>query len=43
LLPYVFLTEEDRAYMRELVKRSIKLTAQDIPGNNPLVINSLVV
>jgi len=43
LLPYVFLTEEDRVYMRELVKRSVKLTAQDIPGNSPLVINSLVV
>jgi len=43
LLPYVFLTDEDRGYLRELVKKSITLTAQDIPGNNPQVINSLVV
>lgn len=43
LLPYVFLTEEDRGFLRELVKRSVTLTAQDIPGNSPQVINSLVV
>ena len=43
LLPYVFITDEDRGYMRELVKRSVRLTAQDIPGNKPRVINSLVV
>lgn len=43
LLPYVFLTDEDRRYLRELVKRSITLTAQDIPGNEARVINSLVV
>lgn len=43
LLPYVFLTDEDRHYLRELVKRSVTFTAQDIPGNAPRVINSLVV
>ena len=43
LLPYVFITEEDREHLRELVKRSVRLTAQDIPGNSPRVINSLVV
>ena len=43
LLPYVFITDEDRGYLRELVKRSVRLTAQDIPGNKPRVINSLVV
>jgi hypothetical protein len=43
VLPYVFLTDEDRGYMRELVKRSVRLTAQDIPGNSPRVLNSLVV
>ena len=43
ILPFVFLTEEDKRYMRELVKKSITLTAQDIPGNTPRVINSLVV
>jgi len=43
LLPFVFLTDEDRTYLRELVKKSVTLTAQDIPGNNPRVINSLVV
>jgi len=43
LLPYVFLTSEDRSYLRELVKKSVTLTAQDIPGNSPRIINSLVV
>lgn len=43
LLPYVFLTGEDRTYLRELVKLSVRLTAQDIPGNSPRVINPLVV
>lgn len=43
LLPYVFVTEEDRMGLRELVKRRVRLTAQDIPGNTPRVINSLVV
>jgi len=43
LLPFVFITEEDRRYMRELVKMSVTLRAQDIPGNSPKIINSLVV
>jgi len=43
LLPFVFLTDEDRHYLRELVKRSVTLTAQDIPGNEARIINSLVV
>ncbi len=43
LLPFVFLTGEDRACMRELVKRHVRLVAQDIPGNSPRVINALVV
>jgi mannose/fructose/N-acetylgalactosamine-specific phosphotransferase system component IIB len=43
LLPYVFLTDEDKSYLRELVKRSVTLLAQDIPGNNPRNINALVV
>ena len=43
LLPYVFLTEEDRELMRELVKCGVTLKAQDVPGNNATVINSLVV
>jgi len=43
LLPYVFVTEEDRVFLRELVKKNVTLTAQDIPGNSPQVINSLVV
>lgn len=43
LLPYVFLTDEDKAYCRELVKRSVTLLAQDIPGNVSRNINSLVV
>ena len=43
LLPYVFLTDEDRGDLRELVKRNVRLSAQDIPGNPPRIINSEVV
>ena len=43
LLPYVFLTDDDRDHLRELVKHGITLTAQDIPGNEARIINSLVV
>lgn len=43
LLPFVYLTAEDRAYLRELVKSGVTLKAQDIPGNEATVINSLVV
>lgn len=43
LLPYVYLTEQDREYLRELVKRGITLLAQDIPGNASKNINSQVV
>lgn len=43
LLPFVFLTDEDKVYFRELVKKSVTLLAQDIPGNTPRNINSLVV
>lgn len=43
LLPYVFVTEEDRRLLRELVKSGVTLLAQDIPGNAATVINSMVV
>lgn len=43
LLPFIFLTQDDRMVLRELVKCGITLFAQDIPGNDPTVINSLVV
>jgi len=43
LLPFVFVTGEDRMYLRELVKRGVRLLAQDVPGNTSRVINSLVV
>jgi mannose/fructose/N-acetylgalactosamine-specific phosphotransferase system component IIB len=43
LLPYVFVTDEDRELLRELVKSGITLLAQDIPGNSATVINSMVV
>jgi mannose/fructose/N-acetylgalactosamine-specific phosphotransferase system component IIB len=43
ILPYVFLTEEDKRLLRELVKQGITLFAQDIPGNSPKNINSLVI
>ena len=43
LLPYVFLTDEDRGLLRELVKRGVTLRAQDVPGASATVINPLVV
>lgn len=43
LLPFVFLTEEDKQLLRELVKSGVRLYAQDIPGNTPTNINSMVV
>jgi mannose/fructose/N-acetylgalactosamine-specific phosphotransferase system component IIB len=43
LLPYVFLTDEDKSYLRELVKKNVTLLAQDVPGNSTHNINSLVV
>jgi mannose/fructose/N-acetylgalactosamine-specific phosphotransferase system component IIB len=43
LLPYVFVTDEDRELLRELVKNGVTLLAQDIPGNSATVINSMVV
>ena len=43
ILPFVFLTEPERSSLRELVKRGITLSAQDIPSNPARVINSLVV
>jgi mannose/fructose/N-acetylgalactosamine-specific phosphotransferase system component IIB len=39
----VFLTADERAALRELVKRGVTLTAQDVPSNPARVINSLVV
>jgi mannose/fructose/N-acetylgalactosamine-specific phosphotransferase system component IIB len=43
LLPFVFVTPDERAFLRELVKRGVTLSAQDVPSNPPRVINSLVV
>lgn len=43
LLPFVFVTPDERTYMRELVKRGVTLSAQDVPSNPARVINSLVV
>lgn len=43
LLPFVFVTPEDRASLRELVKKGVTLSAQDVPSNPARVINSLVV
>lgn len=43
VLPYVFLTREDTHLLRELVKQKIRLYAQDIPGNQPTILNPLVV
>jgi mannose/fructose/N-acetylgalactosamine-specific phosphotransferase system component IIB len=43
LLPFVFLTTEERAALREMVKRGVTLNAQDVPSNPVRIINSLVV
>jgi mannose/fructose/N-acetylgalactosamine-specific phosphotransferase system component IIB len=43
ILPYVFLTNEDKRLLRELVKQGVTLLAQDVPGNAATVINSMVV
>ena len=43
LLPFVFLVHEERAALRELVKRGVTLSAQDVPSNPAKIINSLVV
>ena len=43
LLPFVFVTPEDRAALRELVKKGVTLSAQDVPSNPARIINSLVV
>jgi len=43
LLPFVFLVPEERAALREMVKRGVTLSAQDVPSNPARVINSLVV
>jgi mannose/fructose/N-acetylgalactosamine-specific phosphotransferase system component IIB len=43
VLPFVFLTDEDRELLRDLVKRGVRLYAQDIPGNAAININSMVV
>ena len=43
LLSFVFLTDDERTALRELVKRGITLSAQDVPSNPARVINSLVV
>ena len=43
ILPYVFLTENDKRLLRELVKQGVTLVAQDIPGNDSTIINSVVV
>lgn len=43
LLPFVFLTNDERASLRELVKLGVTLAAQDVPSNPARVINSLVV
>jgi mannose/fructose/N-acetylgalactosamine-specific phosphotransferase system component IIB len=43
LLPFVFVIPEERSFLRELVKRGITLSAQDVPSNPARVINSLVV
>ena len=43
LLPFVYVTQEEKSFLRELVKRGVALSAQDVPSNAARIINSLVV
>jgi mannose/fructose/N-acetylgalactosamine-specific phosphotransferase system component IIB len=42
LLPFVFLTHDDRRLLGELARRGVKLLAQDLPGNAVTVLNPMV-
>ncbi len=43
LLPFVYVTTQEKSFLRELVKRGVALSAQDVPSNAARIINSLVV
>ena len=43
ILDFVYLSPEDRAAMRELVKRGVTLEARALPDSESVILNSLVV
>lgn len=43
LLPSIYVTPQEKTFLRELVKRGVALSAQDVPSNPARIINSLVV
>jgi mannose/fructose/N-acetylgalactosamine-specific phosphotransferase system component IIB len=43
LLPFVYLSENDRKLLKELIGRGLSFTAQDIPGNPAINLKPLVV
>jgi mannose/fructose/N-acetylgalactosamine-specific phosphotransferase system component IIB len=42
LLPFVFVSDEDRTLLGRLAQRGVKLLAQDLPGNAATVLNGMV-
>ena len=42
-LDFVYLDEEERQVLRELVKRGVTLEARALPDHNPVIMNSKVV
>jgi mannose PTS system EIIAB component len=42
VLPYVFLDESDRAELRELLRRGVRVYAQDLPSNSPHAMDAWV-
>jgi mannose/fructose/N-acetylgalactosamine-specific phosphotransferase system component IIB len=43
VLPYVYLSEEDRSALKSLVESGVRLVARDIPGNPAVDLRALLV
>jgi mannose/fructose/N-acetylgalactosamine-specific phosphotransferase system component IIB len=42
VLPYVYLSEEDRALLKKLIEQGVRFVARDIPGNPAIDLNPLI-
>ena len=42
VLPFVYLSEDDRRLMKELIGKGTKFIARDIPGNSAIDLNPLI-
>lgn len=42
VLPFVYLSEDDRRLLRELIEQGVKFVARDIPGNPAIDLNPLI-